>query len=177
VWRSREALTVRFNPSDWRKGGKPVTLVVGCSILIELVVRRELAQKLVVHGGKGNYLLGNCILILRTYTLGNCISILSTYTLYNIHCIPIVRNSKFAHHITIAFWFKKSNIQMHHNPLIFKYSFNFSFFSSFFQKYSDGVFICERLKWLLILKQVCATKYQNAELKETDILLTKWKLN
>jgi hypothetical protein len=24
---------------------------------------------------------------------------------------------------------------------------------------------------------MCATEYQNAELKETDILLTKWKLN
>jgi hypothetical protein len=142
MWRSREVLIIGFNPSDWRKGGKPVTLVVGCSILVELVVCGGLAQKLVVHEGKGNYPLGNCILILRTYTLCNCIPILSNYTLYIIHCIPIVRNSKFAHQITLAFWFKKSNIQIHHNPLVFKYSFNFAFFSLFFQKYSDVVFIC-----------------------------------
>jgi hypothetical protein len=25
--------------------------------------------------------------------------------------------------------------------------------------------------------KMCVTKYQNAELKETDILLTKWKLS
>jgi hypothetical protein len=31
-------------------GGKPVTLVVVCSIFVELIVRGGLAQKLVVHG-------------------------------------------------------------------------------------------------------------------------------
>jgi hypothetical protein len=40
-----------------------------------------------------------------------------------------------------------------------------------------------KIKGLLILASVCksvqkcATKYHNVENKETDILLTKWKLN
>jgi hypothetical protein len=37
------------------EGGKHVTVVVGCSILVELVVHGGFVQKLVVHGGKGNY--------------------------------------------------------------------------------------------------------------------------
>jgi hypothetical protein len=55
MWRSRDPLTVCFNPFDWRKGGKWLSLVVECSILVELVVSGGFAQKLVVHGGKGNY--------------------------------------------------------------------------------------------------------------------------
>jgi len=31
VWRSRDPLTVCFNPFDWRKGGKWLSLVVECS--------------------------------------------------------------------------------------------------------------------------------------------------
>jgi hypothetical protein len=55
VWRSRDPLTVCFNPFDRRKEEKWLSLVVECSILVELVVHRGIAHFLVVHGGKGNY--------------------------------------------------------------------------------------------------------------------------
>jgi hypothetical protein len=50
--RSRDPLTVCFNPFDWRKGGKWLSLVVECSIFVELVVHGGIAHFLVVHGGK-----------------------------------------------------------------------------------------------------------------------------
>jgi len=49
---AHDLLTVSFNPSNWRKGEKWLSLVVEYSILVELVVHRGLAHFLVVHGGK-----------------------------------------------------------------------------------------------------------------------------
>jgi hypothetical protein len=51
MWWSRDALIVQNNVSDRQKGGKPVMLVVGCSILVELVVLVGFVQKLVVLVG------------------------------------------------------------------------------------------------------------------------------
>jgi hypothetical protein len=41
--------------SYWQNGGKWLSLIVECSILVELVVHWDIAYFLVVHGGKGNY--------------------------------------------------------------------------------------------------------------------------
>jgi len=49
---AHDPLTVCFNPFDWRKGEKWLSLVVECSILVELVVHGGIAHFLVVHGGK-----------------------------------------------------------------------------------------------------------------------------
>jgi hypothetical protein len=47
-----DPLTVSFNPSNWRNGGKWLSLVVEYSILVELVVHGGIAHFLIVHGGK-----------------------------------------------------------------------------------------------------------------------------
>jgi hypothetical protein len=52
---AHDPLTVSFNPSNWRKGGKWLSLVVECSILVELVVHGSIAYFLIVHGRKSNY--------------------------------------------------------------------------------------------------------------------------
>jgi hypothetical protein len=52
---AHDPLTVSFNPSNWRKGKKWLSLIVECSILVELVVHGGIAHFLVVYGGKGNY--------------------------------------------------------------------------------------------------------------------------
>jgi hypothetical protein len=49
MWRSRAMLTVCFNPFDWRKGEKWLSLVVENSILVELVVHGGIAHFLVVR--------------------------------------------------------------------------------------------------------------------------------
>jgi hypothetical protein len=49
---AHDPLTISFNPSNWRKGGKWLSLVVECSILVELVVHGGITHFLVVHGRK-----------------------------------------------------------------------------------------------------------------------------
>jgi len=49
MWQSRDPLTVCFNPFDWRKGEKWLSLVVENSILVELVVHGGIAHFLVVR--------------------------------------------------------------------------------------------------------------------------------
>jgi hypothetical protein len=49
---AHDPLTISFNPSNWRNGGKWLSLVVECSILVELVVHGGIVHFLVVHGGK-----------------------------------------------------------------------------------------------------------------------------
>jgi hypothetical protein len=49
---AHEGLTVSFNSSNWRKGGKWLSLVVECSILVELVVHGGIAHFSIVHEGK-----------------------------------------------------------------------------------------------------------------------------
>jgi hypothetical protein len=52
-------LIVSFNPSNWRKGEKWLSLVVEYSILVELVVHGNIAHFFVVHKRKNNYLKNN----------------------------------------------------------------------------------------------------------------------